>query len=132
MLATAAAGPPLALTGDPTAVARLGPAQGFEQAAPSSPVRVGSRDSGAPSPRTRNHRPEPPGLQDPSGQGATSNGSTGSSSSAASGGSGSGSGTPCMIVFSALGLAGWALYKLLISAARWRSVTLISLLERPG
>jgi hypothetical protein len=37
-----------------------------------------------------------------------------------------------MIVLTALGLAAWALYKLLISTARWRSLTLISLLERPG
>jgi hypothetical protein len=64
------------------------------------------------------------------GPGATSSASTGSS--AASGGFGSAGGGPCLIVLSALGLGTWALFKLLISPARWRSLTLISPLERPG
>jgi hypothetical protein len=37
-----------------------------------------------------------------------------------------------MILLAEFGLGIWALYKLLIVLAGWRSVTFLSLLERPG
>jgi hypothetical protein len=125
----AAAAWPLAVVGGSGAPAGFWVAHGFGPAAHRSPVRVGGLESATASPRARN-LPGSPASHGPSEPGGTSGASSGSS--AASGGSSSASGTLSMILLAELGLATWALYKLLMSPAGWRSLTFISLLERPG
>jgi hypothetical protein len=125
----AAAAWPLAVVGGSGAPAGFWVAHGFGPAAQRSPVRVGGLESATASPRARNSA-ESPASQRPSEPGGASGASTGSS--VASGGSSSASGALFMILLAELGLASWGLYKLLISPAGWRSLTFISLLERPG
>ena len=99
-------------------------------AAPRAPVDTGAPETGATPPNPRHHAPGDPPSRTPS---APSGGaSTGSTSSAASGSSGSSASPMSMVLFAELGLATWALYVLLISAARWRSLTFTWLPERPG
>jgi hypothetical protein len=125
----AAAAWPVAVVGGSRALAGFWVAQGFGPAAQRSPVRVGGLESGTASPRTRNS-PGAPASHGPSEPGGTSGAST--SSSVASGGSSSASGALSMILLAELGLASWALYRLLISAAGWRAEEKIPLgLRRP-
>jgi hypothetical protein len=125
----AAAEWPMAVVDGSRAPAGFWVAHGFGPAAQRSPVRVGGLESATASPRTRNPAGAP-ASQGPSEPGGTSGAST--SSSVASGGSSSADGALSMILLAELGLATWGLYKLLISPAGWRSLTFISLLERPG
>jgi hypothetical protein len=125
----AAAAWPLAVVGGSGAPAGFWVAHGFGPAAQRSPVRVGGLESVTALPRARD-LPGSPASQGPSEPGGASGTST--SSSVASGGSSSASGALSMILLAELGLATWGLYKLLISPVCWRSLTFISLLERPG
>ena len=67
-------------------------------------------------------RPAAPGGTSPASVGATAGaGSAGAASSGAS-----------AILLVEFGLAGWALYMLLIASSGWRPSSVVSVLERPG